>query len=189
MRYSILAVLACLLLGSFVIAGCGSDSDDTTAGGASATEAGTESGGEANSGDGDSSDSSEAPSAKPTSESKAEFTARANELCEKRRNEIKKKSGEIFTSAQESGGSPEAALNSLIEDAVVPGLEGEIEELQELGVPEGNEDQVEEIIAAIESMLASAREDPQAFVKNPAEFNAANKVAVRYGLEACGALG
>ena len=183
MRRSIAALTVCLLLSGLLAAGCGEDSSTTAAGDGSA-EGGREAGG---------SDVPAAPEVQPTSESKAEYTAKANALCKKRKRQIQADLMRIFKEVQEEEGSQsqqqqQAGLRKLVEDAVAPGLEAEAEELRELGAPQGDEAQVEEVLAAIEALVAEMRETPQAFATNPAAFEKAQRPARKYGIGACGSV-
>ena len=184
MSKSIRVFGVCLLLSGLLAAGCG-DEEGAPAGGATT-------GAEASDGQGESADGA-AGELEPTSESKAEYTAKANALCKKRKRQIQADLMRIFKEVQEEEGSQsqqqqQAGLRKLVEEAVAPGLEAEAEELRELGAPDGDEAQVEEVLAAIEALVAEMRETPQAFATNPAAFEKAQRPARKYGIGACGSV-
>lgn len=91
----------------------------------------------------------------------------------------------IFTTAN-AGGSEEAVLRSLADEAIAPAFAAEAAGLERLEAPAGDEGQVEAIATAIRSTAAKAREDPKAFVTTPAAHDAANGLARAYGIGACG---
>jgi len=190
MRKSILAFAACLLLSiAPVAAGCGGgDREGSTAGGreaATGSEAGDREG-DSRSADG-SRDSGEAGGSKPTSEPESGFVAEANALCRKQKRQIKVRADAIVQSATGKGEQMrQAALRRLILAAIVPGLEAEAEQLKALQAPPGDEEGVEGVVAAIESVLAEARKDPTAFLGNAGAFDEPHRLAREYGIGACG---
>lgn len=178
MTQAIRVIGACLLLSGVLAAGCGGD-DDSTAGGNG--DAATTGAGEGNSANGDG-----ASGAQSSPRSKKEFTADANELCMQRVQAMKDESAALFTEGEAE--SPQEAMRAFADKAIVPALEAEAEELRELGAPEGDEEQVEGIVVAIEAMARAAREDPRKFLTRPAEFEEAHDLARKYGIAACGTL-
>ena len=61
-----------------------------------------------------------------------------------------------------------------------------IEEVQELGLPQGDEETAEEVLAEYEKGLETAEDDPTQFFSGEA-FRAADEAGTNYGLKECGA--
>jgi len=170
----------CLLLAGFVLAGCGGGDESTPAGSAAGNGSGQEAGGS-----GGSVDSGETPEIEPTSETKAKYVAKANAICEKRRKQIRAQLTRVVKALPKNSGE-EAGLDNVVEDAFAPGLEAELDELLELGAPQGGEEQIEEIFAAIEAVIAEMREDPAAFGRSPNSFKESERLTAAYGIDECG---
>jgi len=149
------------LVGAFAIAaigiGCGSDSDDSSQVNATVVVA------------------------KPT------FLKKAEAVCT--RNYENVKAG--YEDFVKKNGGPENAFDDAesqaeyVDTVIIPEKEKTIEELQELGAPEGDEQQVEEILDAYEEGIDVAEEDPQAAMSSQGVFAYATSVAEKYGLENC----
>lgn len=188
MRGSIAALAACLLLLAVVVAGCGGGGGEGTTsggGGAATSEAnGGESGGQ---GGGESSESSQ-ETEEPVSEAKADFVAKANAFCEEQLKQLRPQLQKILGGGNGSKkpAAQQAALDRLAKEAIGPMMQAEAEELKALGAPEGDEEQVEAVVASLESIAAQARKNPKALVANVNVFVKAQKVAAEYGIDACG---
>lgn len=176
MNQAIRVIGVCLLLSGFVVAGCGGDDDGSGGEGATA-------GAEAGNGQSESADGS-GGELEPTSESKEEYVAEANALCRKQKKQIQADLSKLLQTLPE--GSPQASARKIVEEGLTPGLEAEVEGLRELGAPEGDEEQIEALLVAIEATLAEAREDPKAFVGNASAFAKTRKLAGEYGIGQCG---
>lgn len=183
MGKSIWVIGACLLLCGTLVAACG-DEDSSTTGGED--NAAATSGGEGSGAGGDDRGST----VQPTSESKEDYVAKANALCKERTQQIQMEVGELLEDLPANGnGNQRAGLRKLVEKGVAPGLEAEIEELRELGAPEGDEKQIEEILAAIEATITEMRKNPKAFVDDPKAFARTRRLAGPYGIGQCGKAG
>jgi hypothetical protein len=181
MRGSIAALVACLLLAGVALAGCGGGGEGTTAGGGGAAGTGAGGGEEKSRGGGgaEPSGGGAKESAEPTSEAKAEFLDKAGAFCDKQRRKLTAKLRRALQ------GRP-AALRRIAKDSIGPAMQAEAEEIRALGAPEGDEEQVEAIAAALEAIAAKARKDPAGLVANPSAFEKAQKLAGEYGIGACG---
>jgi hypothetical protein len=187
MRGSIGVLAACLLLSGFVVAGCGGGGDEgTTSEGGAAATAGTGEG-ESQAG-GEASDSGSQGAEEPTSEAKADFVEKADAFCEEQQQQLRAELRKILNNGNGSKtpGAQQAALSGLAEDAIGPAMQAEAEELQALGAPEGDEEQVEAIAASLEAIATKARKDPKGLVTSPNPFGTAQRLANEYGLIACG---
>jgi hypothetical protein len=69
----------------------------------------------------------------------------------------------------------------------LPQIQVEAEELDELGAPEGDEEQIDAIVAGIEDGLKKAEEDPISTNKSGAAnpFAAVDKLTTDYGFKVC----
>lgn len=77
----------------------------------------------------------------------------------------------------------------VMEAVIFPGFEAEIEGLQELPPPEGEEEKVEAMVADFESGLEKGAEDPANFFANEnSEFGKATDALEKYGVKGCGTL-
>jgi hypothetical protein len=121
---------------------------------------------------------------------KAQFIKKADGICASAEKEIE---GEFESFAKEhklseknppsNEESEEAATTILI-----PSIEGQLEDIRALGAPAGEEQKVEELLAAVESAIEKTKEDPVKFIESEGEgdFAHANKMAREYGLMVCG---
>lgn len=117
---------------------------------------------------------------------KAEFIKQGDAIC-KEANEENEAEAEEF--AEENGFTLEKASKDQLEEAVaevlVPSLNQQMEELDALGAPEGDEDQVEEIIVSVEDAADEIEDDP-GLVFEEATLDKPNKLAKAYGFKVCG---
>lgn len=117
---------------------------------------------------------------------KAEFIKQGDEICKQTEADSETEAEEF---AKENGFTLEDASEEQLEEAVaevlVPVLDRQVEEIGALGVPEGDEQQVEEILAAVEDASAEVADDPSlAFEGEP--LKEADKLAKDYGFKVCG---
>ncbi len=194
----VLTVVLCLLLGCAIpLAGCGGgggDSGSTENGGeaAAGANAGREGGG-GGSGEeageaGESTSGGEESTLAPTSESKQEFVVKATSLCKKQQKSMRAGVLDFLKSAKDSKASVQASQRRFVEEVLAPGFEAEAEGLRNLGAPEGEEEQVEAVIAAIELAIEEARRDPSAYFGGAPVFKEASRVPAAYGIPACGTI-
>jgi hypothetical protein len=117
---------------------------------------------------------------------KTEFIEQGDAICEKA-NEQSENEAEEF--AEENDFTLEKASKEQIEEAVaevlVPNLNGQVEDLRALGAPEGDEDQVEEILVSLEGAADEIEEDP-GLVYEEETLEEPSKLAEDYGFEVCG---
>jgi len=124
--------------------------------------------------------------------SKQEFIAQADQICAEGDREIERAGREYFGpgggAGLEEGDEPtEDQFVTFIEETVVPNIQGQLDDLRELEVPEADADQIEELYDTAQDNLDELADDPGAFAggdSNP--FQEANRIARDYGLEDCG---
>jgi hypothetical protein len=81
---------------------------------------------------------------------------------------------------------PNAEEIDLVIPAAVPPIEKEIEELHELGLPRGHEEEAEAVVEEMEKALEALKEEPKGALSgknNP--FKKANELAAELGLGDC----
>ncbi|HSK49535.1 MAG TPA: hypothetical protein VK889_03475 [Solirubrobacterales bacterium] len=68
---------------------------------------------------------------------------------------------------------------------LVPALDRQVDELRALGVPEGDEEQVDEILVAVEDASAEVADDPSIAFEGET-LKEADELAKDYGFKVCG---
>jgi ABC-type Fe3+-hydroxamate transport system substrate-binding protein len=135
-----------------------------------------------------SSDSSEGDSTSPpttvttSSLSKSVFVKRADAICIKGAEQVEKALAQV---SKLKGKAAETAIESFGGGfaGMVNSVAGEI---QELGAPQGDEAQVEAILAAMGSAVTAAREHPTKSLEALAQqFQQSDKLSGVYGLKSC----
>lgn len=157
-RTAVAAACAAIAIGA---AGCGGDDDDSTSGGDTTAV-----------------ETTDTTTADIT---KAEWIEQADAVCADA-------DLEIGQQAEEAGidGTDEAALQDFIIDVVIPSNRDQAEQIRALGAPEGDEEEVGEILDALDEAIARAEADPEALTADSGEFDEASELAQAYGLEVCG---
>lgn len=122
-----------------------------------------------------------------TTLSKAEFTKQANAICvegnERRKAEYRLKVQELEQKQKKSPGPPEQA--DLFLDVFIIPFGEMIEELEDLGVPEGDEKKVDKIFSEMRQGVEILEGDPTLVLGEPTMFDKANKLNAEYGLTGC----
>jgi hypothetical protein len=117
---------------------------------------------------------------------KVEFIKQGDQICEKA-NEQSETEAEEF--AEENDFTLEKASDEQIEEAVaevlVPNLNQQVEDLEALGAPEGDEERVEEIITSLEDAAGEIEDDP-GLVFEGETLEEPSELAEDYGFEVCG---
>jgi protein-tyrosine-phosphatase len=120
---------------------------------------------------------------------RAEFIKQADGICEKADKEIE---GEVEAFAEENGiptdkEPSDEVKEELVVEVIVPNIEKQAEDISALGAPSGEEDEVGEIVAGIESAASETADDPSAVITGEeGAFEDVNKQAQEYGLKVCG---
>jgi hypothetical protein len=117
---------------------------------------------------------------------KTEFIKQGDAICEQSGDQSEKEAEEF---AEENGFDLEKASNEQLEEAVaavlVPTLRQQAEEIDALGAPEGDEEQVEEIVVSLEGATDEIENDPGVVFKEEV-FDEPNELAQDYGFKVCG---
>ena len=137
-------------------------------------------------GGGDETTAGETTSGETVTLTKAEFIKQGDAICKKAGDRSEKEAEEF---AQENGFTLEKANEEQLEEAVaevlVSALRDQAEELNALGAPEGDEDQVEEIIVSLEGAADEVEDDPGVVFEEKV-FKEPNELAQEYGFKVCG---
>ena len=114
-------------------------------------------------------------------ETKSEFLKQGNAICKAGNQKI----NQAFNQIQ---GSPtQAQAEQVVTTTVIPSIQGQIDDIRNLGIPSGDETQVNKILNDAQSALDQVKKDPSLITQNGADpFAQANKEASAYGLTVCG---
>jgi hypothetical protein len=119
---------------------------------------------------------------------KSEFIAQGDEICAAGEKEVED-GAEAF--AEENDVDTEsptrAEQEEVVADVFVPSLRKQADELGELPAPEGEEEQVEAIISALEDATEELEDDPGLlFASGKSPLDKPTELASEYGFEECG---
>jgi hypothetical protein len=120
---------------------------------------------------------------------KAAFVKKGNAICAKSEEEV---AAGVEKLAKENNALEKKPLSAKQMEAVagevlVPTVRKQLNEIRALGIPSGDEQEVEAIFAAVEEGIEKTEEDPSAFAEGGSgPFVKANKLAREYGLTVCG---
>lgn len=120
---------------------------------------------------------------------KAEFLKQGNAICAKGNKEIEEGFEEFAKEHHFSKKSQpsQVELEEAAEEVLIPRIRREIDGISALGAPNGEEAEVEAVLAAAEKGLEEGEENPGAMVEEgEGPFKEANKLARDYGLVKCG---
>lgn len=113
---------------------------------------------------------------------KEEFVAQANEICAASSAELEAAAQEAFPNGQPT---PEE-LEPFATETLLPAIEGQLQAIGELPVPEGEEENVAEVLDAANQGLEEAQADPAALSSGQSDpFAEANQLAADYGMTEC----
>ncbi len=132
--------------------------------------------------------------ASTSSITKAEFIRKADAICKKGDRQVEEKfaaflkeNEELLKTSDVSEAELAAGSAEVAETILIPGARKEMETLRALEAPSGDEDQIEEILDALDESIERSEEDPQAAVMSNLEvFRRPKGLAEEYGLKVCG---
>jgi len=120
---------------------------------------------------------------------KAEFVKKGNAICAKGEKEVEAGVEGFIKENNFSEKKPPtgAQMEALAEEVLLPTVRKQLDEIRALGIPSGEEQEVEAIFVAVEEGIEKTEEDPSAFAEGGSgPFVKANKLAREYGLTVCG---
>jgi hypothetical protein len=161
MSTRLIALFAGVLALAALVAGCGSSDDGTETGDATVT----------------------------VSITKDQLIKQGDAICKQGNEEIE--AG--FERFQEENGIPEgkepndAQGVEIVEAVIVPSLKTQSELIRGLGAPEGDEEEVGEMLDSLDGAIEAAEEDPEALFSEESDpFGDPNEKAQAYGFTECG---
>lgn len=204
MRFStlLIAVLSALILGlsALLAVGCGSSGSSSTSGGTTSRQQQTDASQKSESTAEEPKSSESKPGESGESESKAEpapsgkpltkavFVKRADGICALVPVEYGKL-GSSLAKEREAAKKPKPSVQEVAEKAAIPPLYTAAEKLKSLGPPTGDEQKIEDIIAALESAAQGLEENPKSEFGGPkSPFAEFQKLTKEYGLKGCAKL-
>jgi hypothetical protein len=110
------------------------------------------------------------------------FTKQAKQICVDAKAKVEKEAQSI--SGELSGSSAEEQAN-YVSHFLVPWVGTAMSEIGDLGLPENDAKQAEDMIASYESTLAKLEAEPQLAFGKKDPFASANKMATKLGLTDC----
>jgi hypothetical protein len=110
--------------------------------------------------------------------SKAAFLKKANAICKKGNAELAKATSSIDPSDKD-------AAISAIKDKVVPNIQGQIDDIRDVGFPKADKDKLGGIFDNAQSVLDKVKDDPEAIMSSDDPFADINKDFGAYGLTDC----
>jgi hypothetical protein len=120
---------------------------------------------------------------------KAQFVKAANDVCARSKRQIQRDVQEFaasYAASHPDNPSPSAALPGGLRQIAIPAVQRQLNEIRELDVPVGEDDQVEAIAAAMQQGIDAAKRQPlrtsTQFVQG---FKRFGELARRYGLKTC----
>jgi hypothetical protein len=120
---------------------------------------------------------------------KVEFIKQGDAICKAGNKEIEKG----FEEFAEENDLPENKEPSqeqgveLVETVLLPNVQQQAEELRELGAPEGDEEQVDELLTSLEDAVAEGEDEPELLFEGKTDpFGDVNQQASDYGFKVCG---
>jgi hypothetical protein len=163
-------MLAGVMAIAVVAAGCGSSSSDSSSTSGSDTTAST----------GDTTVTTAALS-------KAELIKKGDAICTKGNESISTEANEFAKENNVNTKKPtKAQKEEVITEVVAPDLRKQGEEIAELGVPSGDEAEIEAIVAALEGAADELEENPNLLFEGKSPLSDVAKLGSGYGFKVCG---
>ena len=114
---------------------------------------------------------------------KVEFLAEADRICASTNARIEAAADDLATGRADP---PPAEVRRVVIGVAIPALESEVRAIRSIGVPAGDEREVEAIIAATEEGIEQIRADPQGVLEGPPPaLRRAGRLARAYGSAEC----
>lgn len=120
--------------------------------------------------------------------SKAAFVKKADAICEAARNEfVVKYTGFVEAHKSDLGDEQKekALAEELIETLLAPNVEGQVEEISELGAPSAYAPEATSFLIALEKRVDELKENPAGLAATPYPFKKAEDVAAKVGMKGC----
>jgi hypothetical protein len=115
---------------------------------------------------------------------KAEFIKQADAICMKAHNAFEKAFNQTFSGNQQPS---QAQLSKFAENTLVPGVQGQIDDIRDLNPPSADEDQVDALIEAVQDGVNKIKADPTILAPTVRAdpLKKGHQLAKDYGLKEC----
>ena len=115
---------------------------------------------------------------------KSQLLAKGNAICRQANDEVE-------AALRRFEGRPsQAQIEAFVSETVIPSIQRQVDRIEALGAPEGDEDELEGIVADTQEILDRAKADPEVIVgaerSDGDPFADVNRRLTRYGLTECG---
>ena len=116
--------------------------------------------------------------------SKQEFIAQGDEICAKADKELNRTGSETFGKGKPS----QQELEQFASDNLVPNIQGQIDAIRALGIPEGDEELINATLDDAQEAIDQIEQDPSQLEAGPAgrQLQAAGNELQQYGFKKCG---
>jgi hypothetical protein len=111
--------------------------------------------------------------------SKADFVAKANAICKKGNAAIEKEGSKL------GADSGKDEISSFISDTLIPNVQGQIDDIRDLGFPKADKAKLESVFDGAQSTLDGIKDDPEKAIGSDDPFAETNKSFTDYGLTEC----
>lgn len=119
--------------------------------------------------------------------SKAQFIEKADAICEKKTNEFHNEIETLQSQLTQGSAASELTKSAkLVTVVFVPTFEKEIGQIEALGAPEGDEEDIAAILAAMQRTLDEGKDEPLTVLRREHTFGKGFQLARAYGFTACG---
>ncbi len=121
--------------------------------------------------------------------SKQEFITKADAICKKGNDQIQSEIQAYSKKVGLSGNTQptDAQVTEIANTILIPSVQGQHDDISDLGAPSGDQDQVDAILSAVQDGIDQAKKDPTTLLQsNDTTFAKANQLAKDYGLTVCG---
>jgi hypothetical protein len=110
--------------------------------------------------------------------SKSEFIQEANQIC--------KEGNDALDEAGRQVSPSESEIKSFVTETLVPNVQGQIDQIRALGIPEADQDEINSILDDAEADVNKVKDDPSIIVQEGDPFSDVNQRLNDYGLTECG---
>ncbi len=179
----LLIVTVVALIGIVTAVGCGDDDDTTASSNGSGAAAENNGAAEANGNEAEDAAAAAEKAAEEAAEGnseKEEFILQANEICKEHVEEIQDKGQKVFKKVFSLPGKE--AAKKLADQVIVPIFTSELQELEALDQPAGDEKELEAIYSEIQGVIDYMSGNPQPSVY---PYTKGEKLADKYGISEC----
>ncbi|WP_243057946.1 hypothetical protein [Nocardioides sp. SR21] len=111
--------------------------------------------------------------------SSEEFVKQADKICADGNAELEEAAGDIDPNNAED-------VEGFVQDVLVPNIQGQHDDLEELVPPEDDQDTFDDMLAALQEGLDQLSDDPSLITSDSDIFGDANEEAQELGLTECG---